>query len=162
MDIGNKDIILRNAVRAVIIDGDKILMAHLQKTDEYKFPGGGRNKSESVEEALEREVSEEVGYKVKKIGDKIGIITEYDTAKEGGNSIFKMISEYYLVEIENTQLKQSLEDYELELLFTPCWTEVKTAYEANMDKIIRKINTTPGIKRETIALGKLLNEYHKR
>ena len=159
LDIENKDIILRDAVRAVIIIENRILMAHLQKTDEYKFPGGGKNENESIEEALKREVLEEVGYKVKKIGDKIGIITEYDTAKEGKNYIFKMISEYYLVEIQNIQLKQNLEDYEMDLLFKPCWTEIKTAYKTNVDKINRKMDTTPGINRETIALEKLKSIY---
>ena len=31
---------IRNAVRAVIINKDKITLAYLEKTDEYKFPGG--------------------------------------------------------------------------------------------------------------------------
>ena len=136
-------------------------MAHLEKTDEYKFPGDGKNEGETIEEALKREVLEEVGYKVSNIKEKIGTITEYAIAKEGGNNIFKMISEYYLVEIENKQLKQNLEKYKMELLFKPCWVEIKTAYETNRDKINMKINTTIGINRETIALGILLKEYIK-
>ena len=117
LNFDNSNIILRNAVRAIIIDENKLLMAYLEKTDEYKFPGGGKNEDETIEEALKREVLEEVGYKVLHIKEKIGTITEYAIAKEGGNNIFKMISEYYLVEIENKQLKQNLEEYEMELLF---------------------------------------------
>ena len=161
LDFNNSNIILRNAVRAIILNENKLLMAHLEKTDEYKFPSGGKNEDEIIEEALKREVLEEVGYKVSKIKEKIGTITEYAIAKEGGNNIFKMISEYYLVEIENKQLKQNLEEYEMELLFKPCWVEIKTAYETNKDKINMKINTTTGISRETIALGILLREYNK-
>jgi 8-oxo-dGTP pyrophosphatase MutT (NUDIX family) len=161
LDFNNSNIILRNAVRAIILNKNKLLMAHLEKTDEYKFPGGGKNEDETIEEALKREVLEEVGYKVSNIKEKIGTITEYAIAKEGGNNIFKMISEYYLVEIENKQLKQNLEEYEMELLFKPCWVEIKTAYETNKDKINMKINTTTGISRETIALGILLREYNK-
>ena len=58
--------VLRNAVRAVIIQGNRILLAHLEKTDEYKFPGGGQKDHETPDEALKREVLEEVGYKIKK------------------------------------------------------------------------------------------------
>jgi ADP-ribose pyrophosphatase YjhB (NUDIX family) len=159
LDFNNGNIILRNAVRAIIINGSKILMAHLEKTDEYKFPGGGRNKNETIEEAIKREVLEEVGYNVIKVNEQIGTITEYAIAKEGRNNIFKMISEYYLVEIENKQLKQNLEEYEMELLFKPCWTEVKNAYKINLDKINRKCETTSGINRETIALKKLNEKY---
>ncbi|GHV57181.1 hypothetical protein AGMMS49579_22670 [Spirochaetia bacterium] len=39
MDFDNSKIIFRTAVRAIILSNGKILMAHLGKTDEYKFPG---------------------------------------------------------------------------------------------------------------------------
>jgi ADP-ribose pyrophosphatase YjhB (NUDIX family) len=159
LDFNNGNIILRNAVRAVIINGNKILMAHLEKTDEYKFPGGGRNENETIEDAVKREVLEEVGYNVIRINEKIGTITEYAVAQEGGNNILKMISDYYLVEIENKQLKQNLEEYEKELLFKPCWIEIKKAFEINYNKINKKCKTTSGINRETIALKKLSEKY---
>jgi hypothetical protein len=70
-----------------------------------------------------------------------------------------MISDYYLIEIENIQLKQNLEEYEKELLFKPCWIETKKAFEINNNKINEKCKTTPGINRETIALKKLCEKY---
>ena len=161
LDFNNSNIILRKAVRAVIINKNQILMALLEKTDEYKFPGGGREENETVEEALKREVLEEVGYNVIKINKKIGTITEYAIAKEGGNNIFKMVSEYYSVEVEDKQLKQNLEEYEEELLFRPCWVEIEKAFKTNNDKIEKKYKTTSGIHRETIALKILVNEYKK-
>ena len=131
LDFNNSQIIFRNAVRAIIIKGNKILMAHLEKTDEYKFPGGGKEENETIEEALIREVLEEVGYNVKKINKKIGTVTEFAIAKEGGNKIFKMVSEYYLVEIDNNSVEQKLEEYEKELMFKPCWVEIEVAYKIN-------------------------------
>ena len=159
LDLKNGNIIFRNAVRAVIVDKNIILMAHLEKTDEYKFPGGGKEDYETVEEALKREVLEEVGYNAINIKEKIGTITEFAIAKEGGNNIFKMVSEYYLVEVEKIQLKQNLEEYEKELLFKPCWVEIIKAYRKNYEKIFEKCSTTTGIHRETIALEKLCREY---
>ena len=161
INIQNGIEILRQAVRAVIIDGNNILMAHLGKKDEYKFPGGGRKENETAEEALKREVLEEVGYKVIKINERIGIITEYDTAKEGKQYYFKMISEYYTAIIENVQLDQSLEDDEKELLFKPCWVEIKEAYSKNKNKVNEMVDKTPGITRETIALEKIIERYFK-
>jgi 8-oxo-dGTP pyrophosphatase MutT (NUDIX family) len=161
LDLENGNIIFRNAVRAVIINNNNLLMAHLEKTDEYKFPGGGKNSNETIEEALKREVLEEVGYNIKNICEKIGIITEYAIAKEGGNNVFKMESEYYLVKIENIQLEQNLEDYEKELLFKPCWVNMKTAYEKNKRNVDNNYPKTTGINREIIALEKIINEYYK-
>ena len=72
-----------------------------------------------------------------------------------------MISEYYLVEIENKQLEQKLEEDEKELQYKPCWVEIMKAYMTNKDKIEKKYYTTPGIFRETIALEKIINEHFR-
>jgi 8-oxo-dGTP pyrophosphatase MutT (NUDIX family) len=160
LDLNNSNIIFRNAVRAVVINGNAILMAHLEKNNEYKFPGGGKEKNETIEEAIKREVLEEVGYEVEKTNEKIGEIIEYDTAKEGENNIFKMISEYYLVEVNKIPRKQKLEDYEKELLFKPCWIKIEMAYKTNMERIRNKDETTPGIRRETRVL-EIIKEMYK-
>jgi len=145
-------IILRNAIRAIILKENTILMIFLGKTNEYKFPGGGIEENETIEEALKREVLEEVGYNVVKIGKKIGIITEYGIALEDKNNIFKMISEYYTVNIDYNQINQKLDNYEKELLFKPCWVEIEKAYKANRIIIENKCDSTPWIKRETRVL----------
>ena len=151
-DFDNSNIILRNAVRAVIADKNKILMVFLGKTKEYKFPGGGMENNETIEEALNREVLEEIGHKINKIGEKIGTITEYSIAKEGNNNIFKMVSEYYTVKIDKNKTEQSLDEYEKELKFKPIWIETETAYKINKSLIENKHDLTPWIKRETRVL----------
>ncbi|MCL2016025.1 MAG: NUDIX domain-containing protein [Defluviitaleaceae bacterium] len=156
INLQNGTEIFRRAARAVIMDGDKILMAHLGKTDEYKFPGGGVAENESAETALKREVLEEVGYNILEIGEKIGEITEYDTAQEGEQFYFKMVSEYYAATVESRQLSQHLEEYEQALQFTPCWVDIETAYRTNSQNK-GKFDKTLGIARETIALGKILD-----
>jgi len=157
LDFNKSKIILRNAVRAIIFKEDNILMVFLGKTNEYKFPGGGIEENETIEEALKREVLEEVGCNVNKIDKKIGIITEYGVAMEDKHNIFKMISEYYTVNIDNNQIEQKLDNYEKELLFKPCWIEVEKAYNTNKKIIDDKCDSTPWIKRETRVL-EILNE----
>ena len=157
LDFDNSKIILRNAVRAIILRENIILMVFLEKTNEYKFPGGGVEKNETIEEALKREVLEEVGCNVINIDKKIGIITEYGIANEGKDNIFKMISEYYSVNIDNNLTDQKLDNYEKELLFKPCWIEIEKAYKANKNIIDNKLDSTPWIKRETRVLEILIN-----
>jgi len=152
LDFKNSKIITRNAVRAIILKDNKILMVLLEKTNEYKFPGGGVEKNETFEDALKREVSEETGCNVIKIVEKAGIITEYAVAKEGKDKIFKMISEYYAVNIDDKQFEQKLDNYEKELLFKPCWTEIEEAYKVNKKIIDEQRTSTPWIKRETRVL----------
>jgi len=157
LDFNKGKIILRNTVRAIILKENTILMVFLEKTNEYKFPGGGIEGNEVIEEALKREVLEEVGCNVIKFGEKIGIITEYGIALEDKNNIFKMISEYYGVNIDYNQIEQKLDNYEKELLFKPCWTEIEKAYRANKNIIDNKCDSTPWKKRETRVL-EILNE----
>jgi 8-oxo-dGTP pyrophosphatase MutT (NUDIX family) len=152
LDFDNSNIIFRKAVRAIIVSNRKILMVLLEKTTEYKFPGGGVEENENAEEALKREVLEEVGYNVIKVVEKIGTVTEYAIAKEGKGYIFKMVSEYYTVHIDNNQINQTLDDYEKEFLYKPCWTEMETAYYTNRKLIDNKLDSTPWIKRETKVL----------
>ena len=151
-------VVLRNAVRAIITNENKLLMIHLGKTNEYKFPGGGMEENETCEEALKREVMEEAGYRVTEITEKAGIATEFAVARESKYNIFKMISEYYIAKIDHSRSEQKLDGYEKELLFSPCWVEIEKAYKANKEIIESGNVSTPWIHRETSVLGILMNK----
>ena len=55
---------LRDSFRALLVDGDRILLAHHRIDDEYTVwtgPGGGVEAGETLVEALARELYEETG-----------------------------------------------------------------------------------------------------
>lgn len=65
--MNNLDPAIRNAVRAVIVDGDHILMQHKRYEDgseRFALPGGGQDVDETLAEALRRECLEEIGAEV--------------------------------------------------------------------------------------------------
>jgi len=161
LDFNSSEIILRNAVRAIILKEKIILMVLLRKTNEYKFPGGGVEKNETIEEALKREVLEEIGCNIVKVIKKIGIITEYAIAIEDKSKIFQMNSEYYSVEIDNKKVEQKLDNYEKDLLYEPCWIEIEKAYTVNKKLIENNCASTPWIRRETKVLN-IINEDIKK
>ena len=99
LNIENKEIIIRNGVRAIILNKNKILLVYVKKYNEYEFPGGGIEKNETNEEALILEIREETGYKVNKIYGKVGKTEEYAIANEDSSKVIKIINEYYLVNI---------------------------------------------------------------
>ncbi len=51
-------------VRAILIDGDKVLLVKHSYIPGWHFPGGGVDKGETIEEGMRREVFEETGYRV--------------------------------------------------------------------------------------------------
>lgn len=67
---------LRKAARSIVTRGNKIALIHVKNKGFYKLPGGGIDEGENIMEALERELIEELGCKVKVI-EEIGMTIEF-------------------------------------------------------------------------------------
>ena len=102
---------------------------------DYKFPGGGVDINETKETALIREVIEECGATVISIKDEIGKMIEFDRPLKEQYSVFKMISTYYLCEVDPIFGKQILDSYEKNLGFTPVWVDIDEAIVVNKELI---------------------------
>lgn len=121
----------REAVRGVIIKDNTLLMIYSSKDGDYKFPGGGVNKGETYEGTLIREVSEECGAEVLSVIDELGKVIEYDIPIEENYDIFKMVSFYYICEVDPNFGEQSLDQYEKDLGFIPIWVDIDKAISTN-------------------------------
>ena len=108
---------VRPSVRGIIIRDGRVAMVHSLKYDYYKFPGGGIEAGESLEEALLREVAEESGLRVIP-----GSIREYGLVhrvqKGDREDMFIQDNYYYLCDVETEVQAQHLDDYEAEERFT--------------------------------------------
>lgn len=153
--IDGKQVRVREAVRAIIIQKDKVLMVQSNKGD-FKFPGGGVESGETHKEALIREVLEETGYVDTTVGEKIGVFVDRseDTYNEDG--LFEMYSHYYLCECRGETVAQQLEGYELEQDFTPKWILIEEAISQN-ERAQKLIGYNGWIKRENYVLCKLMD-----
>lgn len=144
----------REAVRGVIINDDKLLMIHTNKGD-YKFPGGGVNQDESKLMALIREIEEESGYEVKAVDRLIGQIIERDIDIYDENSIFEMISLYFMCRVTDQQKEQHLDDYEKEMEFHPVWIDIEDAILHNERLLESHKDNNRWLKREILALKEI-------
>lgn len=142
----------REAVRAIIRDGDKILLIYSEKNGDYKLPGGGVEEGETYEEALIREVEEEAGVRVSVVKEVFRVM-EYDEGQFDDCDLFKMLSIYYIAIITRT-LKQKLDSYEYEMGFIPKWVELSQAIEKNKE-ILNSKAFPRWTKRETMILEKI-------
>lgn len=124
-------IIRRTAVRAVIIEEEKILMVR-SNLGYYKLPGGGVETGESHAEALQREVAEETGYPSCSITEELGLVSEQRPNHSESDSCFHMDSYHFLCRLDNKdRIEQALIGYELEEGFTPVWVSLQQAIDVN-------------------------------
>lgn len=129
----NGSIFKRVAVRGVIKQGNRYLTI-VNKYGDHKFPGGGQNKGETLEETLLREVQEETGYLVKKDSIKEYIML-HERRRGMIEDILEMDSYYYLCEVEDKPGERNLDEYEEEEDFQVAWLPIQEIYENNVNVI---------------------------
>lgn len=145
--------IAREAVRAIVQNGTKILMLYSTKHGDYHFPGGGIDAGESHREALARELAEECGAQLTEVTGPFGKTVEYATPVESDFDVFCMTSYYYFCEIDSELGEQTLEDYEIDLGLEPRLVEIAEARKAN--EALLAEDALLWIKRETLVLSLL-------
>jgi 8-oxo-dGTP pyrophosphatase MutT (NUDIX family) len=147
----------RTAVRAIIIDNEKILVVQSNSGD-FKVPGGGIEGKESHNEALIREVAEETGYLSCEVKEKIGEVIERHIDMFDSNVIFQMDSHYYLCEVHGKNGPQQLDDYELEEEYKPKWVSIHEVISNNQLLIDQK----RWLHREDFVLEEVRKNFFKK
>ena len=100
----------RRAARAVLLDSaGQVYLLNVSKHGYHKLPGGGIDESEDIQQALERELMEEVGCKAEIVAE-LGSVTEYRDYDDGG---LEQVSYCYLAKQIGEQFDSALEEGEL-------------------------------------------------
>lgn len=127
----NGKFVVRPSVRGIVIRDGKLAMVHSLKYDYYKYPGGGIDPGESLEDTLIREVREEAGLPV--IPHSIQEFGMVHRVQKGVlEEIFIQDNYYFLCDVEDTPLPQSLDDYEAEERFTLEWVKPEQVIRTNL------------------------------
>ncbi len=146
----------RPSARAVIIKDGKIAMVYSKKYNYYKFPGGGIEADECMEDALIREVSEETGLCV--IRDSIreyGLV--HRIQKGTKEDIFIQDNYYFLCQVKEDTKQQNLDKYEAEEGFTLEYLNPQYAINVNKKTVLDEF-TQVMLEREALVLELLIQE----
>lgn len=121
---------VRPSVRGIIIRDGRVAMVHSLKYDYYKFPGGGIETGESLEQALAREVAEESGLQViQQSIREYGLV--HRVQKDDRVDIFIQDNYYFLCDVEPDAQIQHLDDYEAAERFTLEFVDPSHAIHTN-------------------------------
>jgi 8-oxo-dGTP pyrophosphatase MutT (NUDIX family) len=153
---GAQPIIYRNAVRAIILKGEEVLLIYSEKAKEYKFPGGGIEQDEPKEQALKREVLEETGRLIKSVNESLGYVDQLYNDIYDPKKYFYQRSYYYFCEINDEYQGMKLSESERAMRYLPVWVNLDEAIETNEQKITNH-DESPWTNRELFVM-KLLKE----
>jgi 8-oxo-dGTP diphosphatase len=146
----------RDAARAVILDRGRIAILHVTKGGYYKLPGGGLEEGESIEEALEREVMEETGCRIRVICDLGSII-------EKRKSICMIQTSYcFLTEVAEHVSEPNFMEDELEDGFELVWMDLDSAVRAIENGKSSRYNEKFVILRDTAFMKRAKNMIRQK
>lgn len=155
------DIKTRKTVRAIVINNkNEVLMMYSKLFNDYTFPGGGVKNHETLDEALLRELSEEVGAIDVTIKERVGRIKEYKYSISDSPEVYRQISYYFVCEVGSygaTNLVPSELYHGLEPKFLNVEEVIKHNKEINKTRINQN-----GMQTVLIRENRILNKIREK
>jgi 8-oxo-dGTP pyrophosphatase MutT (NUDIX family) len=148
----------RKATRAIVLNGEDILLLFTERYHDYSLPGGGIDDGESNVDGLIRELKEETGaHNVKNI-EEFGLYEEFRPWHKEGFDIIHMESYCYTCTIDEELLEPELEAHELSNGMCPVWINIHQAIAHNEETIAKSKKKGLSIERETFLLKLIVSE----
>ncbi|WP_426357903.1 NUDIX hydrolase [Pseudocolwellia sp. HL-MZ19] len=149
---------IRNAARAIVLNGEDILLLYTQRYHDYTLPGGGIDDGETHEEGLIRELQEETGaHNVTNI-KAFGLYEEFRPWHKDDFDIVHMKSYCFVCNIDSELRATNLEDYEINNGMVPVWMNIHQAIKHNEETLTKSAKKGLSIVRETFLLKLIVKE----
>ncbi len=148
----------RKATRAIVLDGENILMLYTERYHDYTLPGGGLDEGEDLLEGLVRELEEETGAQNIHAIKPYGIYEEFRPWYKNDFDVMHMISYCYTCKIDRELGQTQFEDYEVKNGMEPKWINIHDAIAHNEKTILQSPKKGMSIERETYLLQLIVQE----
>lgn len=142
----------RKSTRAIVLNGEDILLLYTKRYHDYSLPGGGVDEGESIVDGLVRELKEETG--AHNVGDikEFGLYEEYRPWYKDDFDIVHMESYCYSCTIDDELKEPELEAHEISNGMHPVWINIHQAIAHNEETIAKSDKKGLSIERETFLL----------
>lgn len=150
--------ITRKAARAIVLNGENILLMYTKRYHDYTLPGGGVDEGESIIDGLKRELKEETGAHAISNITEFGCYEEFRPWYKDNADVMHMLSYCFTCTIDKTLKAAQLEDYEIQNGMEPKWVNIHQAIKHNENTIANSNKKGLSIIRETFLLKQIVIE----
>jgi len=148
----------RRAARAIILNGEKILMLYTKRYHDYTLPGGGVDEGEEIEAGLIRELQEETGAQdITDIGP-FGLYEEFRPWYKDNADILHMESYCFTCSISSKLGETRFEAHEIHNGMESVWINIHEAIAHNEETLKNSDKKGMSIERETFLLKLIVKE----
>ncbi|WP_428773362.1 NUDIX hydrolase [Vibrio sp.] len=156
--LDDKIILKRNATRAIVVDGEEILVLYTERYHDYSLPGGGLEEGEDIIAGMVRELEEETGARNVHQIKPFGMYEEFRPWYREDADILHMLSYCYRCKVDRQLGAPRLEDYEQNNGMRPVWINIHQAIIHNEQTIANSDKKGMSIERETYLLHLIAKE----
>ncbi|SEL55223.1 NUDIX domain-containing protein [Colwellia chukchiensis] len=148
----------RKAARAIVLNGEEILLLYTRRYHDYSLPGGGIDDNEDKISGLIRELREETGAQNITNIQAFGCYEEYRHWYKDDYDIVHMLSYCYTCDVDQKRLAPAFEAHELANGMQPLWINIHDAIAHNEAVIKNSDKKGLSIERETYLLKRIVAE----
>ncbi|EKO3399653.1 NUDIX hydrolase [Vibrio fluvialis] len=156
--LSQQRILQRKAARAIVLDGEDILMLYTERYHDYTLPGGGVDEGEDILQGMVRELEEETGAQNIHNIKPFGLYEEFRPWYRDDADVMHMVSYCFTCKIDRELGDTNYEDYEIKNGMKPVWINIRDAITHNELTMAESEKKGMSIERETFLLRLIAKE----
>ncbi|ENQ5772832.1 NUDIX domain-containing protein [Vibrio fluvialis] len=156
--LSQQHILQRKAARAIVLDGEDILMLYTERYHDYTLPGGGVDEGEDILQGMVRELEEETGAQNIHNIKPFGLYEEFRPWYKDDADVMHMVSYCFTCKIDRELGDTNYEDYEIKNGMKPVWINIRDAITHNELTMAESEKKGMSIERETFLLRLIAKE----
>ncbi|ELV8681422.1 NUDIX domain-containing protein [Vibrio fluvialis] len=156
--LSQQRILQRKAARAIVLDGEDILMLYTERYHDYTLPGGGVDEGEDILQGMVRELEEETGAQNIHNIKPFGLYEEFRPWYKDDADVMHMVSYCFTCKIDRELGDTNYEDYEIKNGMKPVWINIRDAITHNELTMAESEKKGMSIERETFLLRLIAKE----
>ncbi|EOC1767129.1 NUDIX hydrolase [Vibrio fluvialis] len=156
--LSQQRILQRKAARAIVLDGEDILMLYTERYHDYTLPGGGVDEGEDILQGMVRELEEETGAQNIHNIKPFGLYEEFRPWYRDDADVMHMVSYCFTCKIDRELGDTNYEYYEIKNGMKPVWINIRDAITHNELTMAESEKKGMSIERETFLLRLIAKE----